>query len=497
MKYFIEKVYYCTLILLNLKKKMDDERKHRKIRVKVIHVHHYHHHHHRHHDNDKKDTNYIQQQTIHKKQSYYSTSRHTRRSHHSQKRDPNIPNREHEYNFSSDDDKDQNPMPDDEYDDSYPSGDYDDIEGNPEPRKPLRKAVTYYIPESPQPKPYYALPEKTQKPKAKTPEREKYPYPIEKLRYLRKHPLPGSDEENPDVIHSPHGDWPVQPRKKIRFISEFEKYSKPKNADYSYWTDIEAVLTQERLGGYNEIPPKQLPMMYPFTQMSPRKLPWDFSDVELVPTRPNKPVKPFKPKSFAYFEESVLEIMRVPTPGNHAVPLLTTSDEFNFVESWIRTCLWKPFNYLTELTRFGFSSRLLELERGSEYVDDDEISHRRIHLVLFPCEYPLKYKNNPLPQTIVTHRCVTNGHDLIHLMRKIKKVKFSFSFLLCAAYLGNQAIDYHPKCIPTQSRIDSLMKSKFDSFFYREGGVESIMIFDSSNVVPLYACKMSSKKPRI
>ena len=465
---------------------MEEERKPRKTHIKIIHHHVHHYHYHR----DKENDNDLHRKTIEKKKRIYSKSNRTHRHRHHHRHsqsNPERPNKDNEpSDYSDDNNNNKHPTPndDDNSNDSNPPYDYDDYDipqDKPKRRKP-KKIVTYYIPEGPNQDPYDNLPPNIPdihpKPILKKPEREKFPYPIEKLRYLKKHPLPENEDE-PPAFGYPNIESPKTPPRRIRFITEFPKYTKPKNDGYSYWTDVEAVLIQERLGGYVEIPPKQLPMMYPFTQMSPRKLPWDFSEVELVPTRPNKPIKPVKPKSFSYYEQSILEIIRIPTPGDRSIPILRKTDEFEFVESWIKTCLWHPFKKLTGLTRLGFSSNCLEFERN----------YSRIHLVLFPCDYPLKYENNLLPQTIVVHRCVTSGYDLIYLLKKIKKIKVSF--LLCAADLGNEAIDYHPKCLPTQYRLSSLRESGFDSLFFREVGVESILILDSSRVVPLYACQMS------
>lgn len=463
---------------------MEEERKPRKTHIKIIHHHVHHYHVHGNRENDDE----IRQKTIENKHRVYSTSHHTHRRHrhyHSSKNQHKMPNKENEPNELDNNNK---PFPDnDNLNDNSPPYEYDDSpQERPKP-KTLKKIVTYYVPETPDQNPYDNSPPNMpnanlqKAPKPQIPpkkERERFPYPLEKLRYLKKHPLPENDEK-PPAFGYPNTNSPKSPPRRIRFIHDYEKYSQPKNEGYSYWTDIEAVLTQERMGGYNEIPPKQLPMMYPFTQMSPRKLPWDFSEVELVPTRPNKPIKPFKPKSFSYYEESILELIRIPNPKDRSIPILPNTDEFEFIESFIKTCLWHPFKKLTELTRLGHSSNCLEFER----------SFSRIHLVLFPCNFPLKYENNPLPQTMVVHRCVTSGYDLIYLLKKIKKIKVSF--LLCAADLGNEAIDYHPKCIPTQYRLSSLRESGFDSLFFREVGVESILILDSSRVVPLYACEMS------
>lgn len=491
---------------------MEEVRKPRKTHIKIIHHHVHHYHYHRGNERDQD----FQQEAINRKHSIYSRSHRTHRHHHrhhsrqQHQNEPEIPNKSNrndgippkEYdgippkdndhdmpNDNKDYSDEYNPIENDNSNDNQPyeyddDDDYDNKPKRPKPQKPKsqfpKKIVTYYIPETPGQGPKGALPPETRnklpKKRPKSPDKGSFPYPIEKLKFLKQHPLPDGE---PMEFGYPNMNSPAKPPRRIRFISDYPKYQRPKNESYNYWTEIEAVLIQERLGGYNEIPPKQLPMMYPFTQMSPRKLPWDFSDVELVPTRPNKPMKPFKPKSFSYYEESILQILRIPTPGNRPVSVSPRSDEFEFVESWLKTCLWKPFKKLTSLTRLGLSSLFLEFER----------SYQRIHLVIFPCDYPLKYANNPLPDMIVTHRFVSNGFDLIYLLKKIKKIKVSF--LLCAADLGNEAIDYHPKCIPTQFKLDSLIKSEFDSFFYRESGVESILILDSSRVVPLYACQMS------
>lgn len=433
-------------------------RKH--VRIKVYHIHHYHHH-------RRYETSHVSNthQTNKTEYTYARTTARHQHNHPPLPENDDMPNNQNESpnNLGT---TTPTPLPN-----NFP---FDDINDEPKYCKHPPKKNSK-MPKQNQPNSIHR-PQSNQ-----NQDTDEYPYPIQTLGYLKDHPLP----DNSEGCNDQSNNEPEKTDFKLRFISDYPKYNK-NNSTISnkspFWDETEAALIQERMGGYQEIPPKQLPMMYPFTEMSPRKLPWDFSDVELVPTRPNKPFKPPKPRSMSYFETSILEMMRVPTPLNQVLKISSKSDEFDNVQSWIKTVLGSPYTKLLELGRCGTSTVFTEFER----------THDNITLVLFPCNSPVRFLNETsIPDKIVTYRFVSKGFDLLRILKRNKIEKGSF--LLCAVDLGKAAYDDHPKCIPTDWTIQSLISNGYDSFFFKNNGVESIMILNTTEtpIIPLYIVKMA------
>ncbi|OHT07708.1 hypothetical protein TRFO_23971 [Tritrichomonas foetus] len=358
---------------------------------------------------------------------------------------------------------------------------------NPQPNENPRpkKIVTYYRPDPPKGKsdqPIWNIPnfynDKPKNPSKKAANQpEPFPYPLKKFNYLNKHPLPEHDqEENILVNNDEYPTVQLTGTQKYRNIEDYPRY-KQKVSYNPYWNEIEPAIIKERSGGYVEIPPKQLPMMYPFTQMSPRKLPWDYSEVELVPTRPNKPVKPFIPKSFSYYEQYILENMRKSSSfkGKQPEVIFSGGDEFETIQDWVRICLGSYYN-IHDLTRLGLSKLFIDFEKAFP----------NSVLILYPCKNPTQYIKNQFPETLTAYRCVSQP-----ITRNLSPKPTTF--LLCAADLGKETFDDHPICLPTQTMENNLRKHGFDSLFYRLNDLESILILSTNRIIPLYSFRLSTK----
>lgn len=96
-----------------------------------------------------------------------------------------------------------------------------------------------------------------------------------------------------------------------------------------------------------------------------------------------------------------------------------------------------------------------------------------LQLVLYICDNPTYYFNYQLPPSSILYRYLSRNprHD-VH------------SFLLCAADMGDQTqIGFEPK----PDKVMQYQAHGYDSVIYEHNGIESILIFDSSRIVPLYA----------
>jgi hypothetical protein len=95
-------------------------------------------------------------------------------------------------------------------------------------------------------------------------------------------------------------------------------------------------------------------------------------------------------------------------------------------------------------------------------------------LVFYETQEPEKYSQMELPEPIVVHRYVRRfeGHGLI----------------VCGASFGKQGVSTHPQSFPTQTFIDRVIENGYDSVWFRQDGIESLLLLKSHFLVPLYGC---------
>ena len=330
-----------------------------------------------------------------------------------------------------------------------------------------RSHYLYYIPKPPE-EVDLIIPKMKRRRKKEKKEKKEFPYPYEKFTYLNDNPLPEGDDKNDENNRI------IKETKKLKTIDDYPKYAQ-KGQIPNYWNQVEPAIVGERLGGYNEIPQKQLPMMYPFTQKSPRKLPWDYSEVEIVPTRPNRPIKQKPPRSFSYYEEFIIEAMRKPRAFEKPTIITSKSPLFQIIQSWVQVCLGN-FILISNLTSLGVYTLFNQFEQD----------YHRIVLVLYPLqkdEDPAKYIGSQFPPTMNVYRCIST------LLKPMPR-----KFLLCAADLGTEFDDNHPECLPTKNYINNRIKNHYDSIFYRHEEIDTIMILSTERVIPLYSFTISFKK---
>jgi hypothetical protein len=119
---------------------------------------------------------------------------------------------------------------------------------------------------------------------------------------------------------------------------------------------------------------------------------------------------------------------------------------------------------ITELFKFGFSFqfRALEHEFG------------RLTIVCYPTPDPRRYQAVSLPEPLVVHRVVRHfkGAGLV----------------IGAAALGKQAVHSHARVVPTEGLIRRVKAAGYDSLWFRQDGIESILLLNSQRVVPIYGC---------
>jgi hypothetical protein len=275
---------------------------------------------------------------------------------------------------------------------------------------------------------------------------DEFPWPIEKVNWLPLHELPASGI--PEVAP---GEYDRKPTTSIKFFEV---------PDPSLW-----YTAYEPRPDPEPVPPEpKVPRVsYPFTQKSPRKLPWDYTEHRIVPTRPNKAV-PSKALSYQKCERFMLEKAREPiTEESQSIP--AADPEFAVLQFWVSSAL--GFGHaISDLRRFSHGPRFQQVER--EFKD--------LKFVFFPTAKPGTYGTVPLPTEIVVHRFVSNYRPK--------------SFVICAASLGNQAVSCHPKTVPTESLTEMLKEDGYDTLWFLRDDIESILILDSSRVVPIYSCTL-------
>ena len=143
----------------------------------------------------------------------------------------------------------------------------------------------------------------------------------------------------------------------------------------------------------------------------------------------------------------------------------TASADFKSVQFWLSVSFRQTIS-IRMLTKFSAARKLAHLEgKGG-----------KLFLVLYPCENPIAFASVQLTAPVTVYR---------YLSRMPKPILRSF--LLCAADLGNQSLDSGTNSVPNERLQRKLIADGYDSLIYTHNGVESVLVFKSSNIVPLFS----------
>ena len=253
---------------------------------------------------------------------------------------------------------------------------------------------------------------------------------------------------------------------KIKTVNEVGGWKNYDKMRFGYWESISTLCSESSLPEY-EIPEKKLKPSYPFTEKTPRNIPWDNEKKNVPETRQNKDPINKRRLTFERCEDILLDNARVDTmsaigkPASPQEKVEFNSKEFEYVRFWV-SCVCSHEVFFDEVIKSHSTQKFNALLRSAK---------GRLTLALKRVDDP----------SVALNTKVKNNS--VFIREKAKKG----SYVLCAVDLGKIAVNKHHECYPSSELMQKIKGHGFDSIVYCNRGSEFICVCDGSKVVPLYS----------
>lgn len=200
---------------------------------------------------------------------------------------------------------------------------------------------------------------------------------------------------------------------------------------------------------------KPLKNCWPFTQMEPRAIPWDYYVSKSPATRPN-PHKDCRRISMQKIVDYILANARIDNNYNESIK--SNSKEAELIKIWVRFATGKNI-HLENIQRAPNASKIAKI-----------LQHKPKLGLIHVKNGPAYLRMPGLDNTVIQINSISYGE-----------------YVLCAYYGGRMAKDKHENTVPSKVLMSVVTRAGYDSLIFGRRGNLKICVNDGANVVPIYS----------